>query len=438
MQALGVGQSVGQTNLLSAVEVRGLTEPGRYPDGGGLYLEVGKGARRWLLRYQLHGRRRDMILGALTESNGLGAARQAARDARALIERGLDPIDARRRPAGVPTFAAHAAAVVADLAPGWRGKKTEAGWTRSLQTHAAKLGPLAVDKVTTHDVLAAVRPYWSAQPESGAKMRERIERVLDSARAAGFIVGSWENPARWKGHLAHMLPKRRKLSRGHFKALHYADAPAFMAALRPQQGMGAHALEWTILTAAREGMVIGAQWSEISGAVWTVPGERMKDGRDFHIPLTDAALAVLERVARDGRRGYVFRGSREGSHISNATMDAVLKRMGVPATPHGFRSTFRDWAGDCTDHPREVAEMCLAHVVGDAVERAYRRSDAAAKRRRLLSDWADFLAARAAVDKAAEDVGADEGAGPQLEGGQLAGRDEVPDGAGADVQGLGG
>lgn len=419
MTGSGVGTGVG-TNLLSAVEVRNLSKLGRYSDGGGLYLEIEKTSRFWVFRYQLHGRRRDMILGALTDTNGLAVARRKAQDARGLIEKGVDPIDARKRPAGVPTFAEHAKTLVADLAPGWRGAKTESGWTRSLLTHAAKLGPLPVDKVTTHDVLAVVRPYWSSQPESGGKLRERIERVLDSARAAGFIAGTWENPARWKGHLAHMLPKRKKLSRGHFRAIPYADAPAFMAALRPQQGMGAHALEWSILTTAREGMVIGALWTEIAGAVWTVPGDRMKDGAAFQIPLTDDALAVLERVAGAGRHGYIFKGSREGTHISNATMDAVLKRMGVDATPHGFRSTFRDWAGDCTDHPREVAEMCLAHVVGDAVERAYRRGDALEKRRRLLADWADYLGGRLPVHEGAQDVGANEGTGPQLEGDELA------------------
>lgn len=392
---------VGQTvNRLTAVEVRNLTEPGRYGDGQGLYLVVDDQKRRsWLLRFQLHGRRRDMGLGALTKENGLAEARQKAKDARAQIDKGVDPIEARKRPTGVPTFAEHAAALIADLAPGWRGAKTEAGWTRSLLTHAGKLRSRPVDRINTEDVLAVVRPLWTSQPESGGKLRERIERVLDSARAAGHIAGAWENPARWKGHLAHRLPKRQKLIRGHFKAMPYKDAPAFVQLIRTKDSMGARALEWTILTVAREGMTIGGTWPEIAPALWTIPGARMKDGREHRAPLSDAAEALLVRIGLAGRTGYLFPGSRRGTAISNATMDAVLDRLDLDFTVHGFRSTFRDWAGDCTDHPREVVEAALAHAVGDAVERAYRRGDALEKRRKLMQDWADFLATPPSADQ---------------------------------------
>lgn len=387
----GVGREIDK---LTAVEVKNLSQPGRYGDGGGLYLEVEKdGSKRWLFRYQLHGRRRDMGLGAYDpKRNSLAQARKAAQDAREQIGRGTDPIDARRRPTGVPTFAEQSRRLIADLAPGWRGAKTEAGWTRSLLAHAAKIGAKPVDAITTEDVLQVVRPLWSAKPESGGKLRERIERVLDSARAGGVIEGPWENPARWKGHLAHMLPKRKTLTRGHFAALPYAELPAFMGRLHTQESMGARALEFTVYTWAREGMVIGADWKEVRGDLWTVPGSRMKDGKSFVMVLSPEALAVLDRVSGAGRTGYIFKGSKRGSHISNATMDAVLDRMDLKVTVHGFRSTARDWAGDCTEHAREVIETALAHKVGDAVERAYRRSDAIEKRRALMNDYAAFAA----------------------------------------------
>lgn len=401
MARRSVGQSVGQAvNRLTAVEVRNKREPGRYGDGDGLYLEIlDTGQKRWLLRYQLRGRRRDMVLGAVTDQNGLAAARQAAQDARGLLAKGVDPIDERRRPAGAPTFDAAARELIEILAPSWRGRDTRKRWERCLLTYAAKLGPRRVDDITALDVLAVLRPMWSKMPESAAKTRECIERVLDAQRAAGAIRGPWENPARWKGHLALMLPKRKTLTRGHHPAMPYTAASAFMAKIRAQDGMGARALEFAILTVCREGVVISARWEEIQGDVWVLSAERMKSERPFVVPLSPAAVALLERMAVAGRRGWIFPGQRQkgrpAPHISDATMDAVLKRMKLPYTPHGFRSTFRDWAGDCTDHAREIAEAALAHVVGDDTERAYRRSDALAKRRRLMDDWATYLSASA-------------------------------------------
>lgn len=389
-----VGQSVGR---LTAVEVRNKREPGRYGDGDGLYLEVlPTGQRRWLLRYQLRGRRRDMVLGAVTEKNGLGAARTAAQDARGLIAKGIDPIDERRRP-DAPRFDDAATELIDTLAPSWRGRDTRARWERCLLTYAAKLGPRRVDEVTAADVLAVLRPMWATRPESAAKTRECVERVLDAQRAAGAIHGPWENPARWKGHLALMLPARKRLARGHHPAMPYADAPAFLAKIRAQDSMGARALEFAILTACREGVVITARWEEIIGDLWVISAEKTKTARELRVPLSPAAVALLGRVASGGRRGWVFPGQRQrgrpAPHISDATMDAVLRRMGLPFVPHGFRSTFRDWAGDCTEHPRELIEEALAHVVGDETERAYRRSDALAKRRVLMGDWAAYLAA---------------------------------------------
>jgi integrase len=328
--------------------------------------------------------------------NGLAAARQAAQAARDLIAKGIDPIDARKRPEAPSSFAEHSRAVIKALSPGWRNPKTAANWEYSLLTHAALIGRIPVNEVGTEDVLRVLRPLWLTKAASAVQLRERIERVLDYARVSGHIIGPWENPARWRGHLALILPKRPKLQRGRMRAISYRKAPAVMARLRQLRGWGPRALEFTVLTAAREGMVIAAEWSEIQGDVWVVPAERMKGAEEFRVPLSAAALAVLERVpGRGARAGYIFKGSRSrrGGHISGATMDRVCgESLQIDASPHGFRSTFRDWAGDCTDHPREVAEMCLAHVVGNETERAYRRGDALAKRRLLLEDWAAYLA----------------------------------------------
>lgn len=382
-------------NKLSARTVTTVTDPGRYGDGGGLYLDIDpEGRKRWLLRFQFRGRRRDMGLGAVSKDNGLPEARQAARDAHSLISRGIDPIEARKRPTGVPTFADASERLIASLAPGWRGINTAANWRRSLLVHAAKLGSKSVDQIGTHDVLAVLKTLWTTKPESAGKLRERIERVLDSCKAAGEIQSPYENPARWRGHLKHMLPKRATLTRGHFRAMPWKDAPAFVQLIRTKDSMGARALEWTILTAARETMATDATWKEIHGDVWIIPAKRMKDNREHRVPLSQAAQALLDRLSVLGRplNAYIFPGMREGRPISNATMDQVLIRLKLPFTVHGFRSTFREWAGDCTAHPREVAEAALAHAVGDAVERAYRRGDALEKRRLLMQDWADFLA----------------------------------------------
>lgn len=391
-------------NRLTADDVWGKVEPGRYSDGGGLYLDVPKsGSRYWILRYQLNGRRRDLTLGAVTAANDLAAARLAAHAARDLIARGVDPIDERRqlklqrqnqRPPAAPTLAEHSRAVIKAMAPGWRGDRTTYAWELSLLKHAAKIGKLPVNKVHTADVLRVLEPIWATKAASAIQLRGRLERVLDHARVAGHITGPWDNPARWHGHLALLLPKPERLQRGRMRAISYEDAPAVMARLRALRGLGPRALEFTVLTAAREGMVIGAKWSEVQGDVWVVPADRMKDGKEFCIPLSPAALAVLARTPGQCRDGYIFKGSRNrrGGHISGATMDRVCSEsLGIDASPHGFRSTFRDWAGDCTEHPREVAEMCLAHVVGNETERAYRRADALAKRRVLMEDWATYL-----------------------------------------------
>lgn len=381
---------------LNAVAVKNATAPGRYADGEGLYLAVdAKGGKSWLCFYQMRGKRREMGLGSLRNVS-LAQARVAARSARDAVRAGRDPI-ADRASADeatrlIPSLADAAEAVIADLEGGWRTPKTAKSWRRSFELHAAPIVGLPVDRVSTEDVLSVLRPVWLDKPETGKKLRERMETVLDAAKVRGWRAG--ENPARLRGHLSHLLPKSRKLSRGHFPAMPYETLPAFMVTLAANTSVSARALEWVILTAARQGMARGARWSEIDegGKVWNVPGERMKAGRALRVPLSPAALAVLDRVRRPETSpdDLIFPGSKAGKPLSDMALNMLLRDLAPPFTPHGFRSTFRDWAGDCTDFARDVAEVALAHVVGDETERAYRRGDAFEKRRGLMDAWGAY------------------------------------------------
>lgn len=373
-----------------------ITEPGRYADGGGLYLVVGQGqSRKWVFRFKWHGRLVDMGLGAAT-SVTLAKARERAGDARKLLVDGINPLEAKRADQEVPTFGEMADRLVSDLGPQWRNEKHRAQWKTTLENDAAKLRPIPVDKVQTADVLAVLKTIWSTKPETASRLRGRIERVLDAAKAKGFRSG--ENPARWRGHLDHLLPKRQKLTRGHHAALPFEKVPGFITELRAREAVAAMALEFAIYTAARSGEVRDATWAEIDLAakVWTVPADRMKAGREHRVPLSARAVEILEK-ARDLSSGkpdtVVFPGIKSGSSLSDAAFDRLLKRMGFKSgelTPHGFRSSFRDWAGEASTFPRELAEAALAHVVGDATERAYRRGDALEKRRKMMDAWARF------------------------------------------------
>ncbi|WP_366930219.1 site-specific integrase [Mesorhizobium sp.] len=262
-------------------------------------------------------------------------------------------------------------------------------------TYCKSIRKLPVDKVTTADVLEILKPVWQAKPETAQRLRGRIERVLDFAKASGHRSG--ENPALWRGHLQHLLAKAKKLARGHHPAMPYADVPAFVKRLRAADALSAKALDYLILTAARSGEVLGMKWPELDldEKVWTVPAERMKAGKEHRVPLTDAALAILRPLSDARLSDYVFPGeTKRGPEapLSVMAMTMQMRRMDVGHyTPHGFRSAFRDWAGDQTSFPREVAEAALAHKVGDAVENAYRRSDALEKRRKLMAAWSNFL-----------------------------------------------
>lgn len=377
-----------QIKRLTDRQIRTLTKPGRHADGGGLYLVVDKtGAKRWAMLVTVNGRRREYGLGSILAVD-IQRARELAQQTREAIARGEDP---RRRKQEAPTFRKAAEMVIAEQAPGWRGRDTKAHWERSLYTYAKDIADLPVDVIQTDDVLSVVRPLWRDRSESGRKLRQRIETVLDVAAVRGWRQGA--NPARLKGHLDKLLPRQSRVVQ-HRRAVPYEEAPAVMAALAQETAASARALEWTILTAAREGMVRFMRWGEIEGDVWNVPADQMKteEQGDFRVPLSPQALAVLEgmKLGVPDPKALVFPGAR-GRPMSDQTMDALLTRLGVNASPHGFRSTFRDWAGDCTDHPREVAEAALAHVIGSDTERAYRRRDAFAKRRALMADWADFI-----------------------------------------------
>lgn len=372
-------------------------KPGKYGDGDGLQLAVAaSGARKWVLRFFWQGKPREMGLGSYPEA-GLAEAREKALEARRLIRSGVDPIAERRRDHGGVTFGALADEVAEELAAGFRNEKHRAQWKMTLTVYAAPLRAKPVNEIRTADVLAVLKPIWLEKPETASRLRGRIEKVLNAAKAKGYRTG--ENPAAWRGHLDHLLPKQSRLSRGHHAAMSYADVPAFMGELREREAISAVALEFCILTAGRSGEVLGARWEEIDlrAKVWTIPAERMKAGREHRIPLSARVVTILEKMGEAKFSEYVFPGQRPRRPLSVMALEMVLRRMKrEEVTVHGFRSTFRDWAGNETYFPRELAEHALAHVLGDKAEQAYRRSDALARRRALMEAWAQWCEPKAA------------------------------------------
>ncbi|SDG18705.1 tyrosine-type recombinase/integrase [Pelagibacterium luteolum] len=384
-------------------------EPGMHADGDGLYLVVSPtGSKRWAFIFQWNGKRTEMGLGRM----GVAEARLVAEDARRKVAQGVNPIEERKaskaQAQAVATFGAEADAYIATHATSFRNAKHVAQWRMTLSVQKDDAGQFLksgyclaiqtkrVDQIDTAQVLAVLKPVWQTRPETASRLRGRIERVLDAAKVRGHRNG--ENPARWRGHLDALLPKPKKLTRGHHAAMPYGDVPALMGKLKESAGMGAAALRFLILTAARVGEVVGARWEEIDldKAVWMVPADRMKAGREHRVPLTDSAVAILRALHTEGAVGFVFFGNRQGTHISAATVTKALATAGgSDFTVHGFRSSFRDWAGEETSYPERIAEAALAHVIGDATERAYRRGDALAKRRKLMDAWASYCAPRA-------------------------------------------
>ena len=390
------------SNVLTPLAVKN-AKPGRHADGGGLHLLVkNSGARSWVYRFMLGGKSRDVGLGAA----GLGgislAAARDARDAlRIKVKAGTDPLEERQRKAADAIAEAQIAKVagitfrsVSEIYmesnwDSWRNDKHRHQWKSTMATYVYPvIGVLPVAEVGTTHVLQILEPMWRSKSETASRVRGRIETILDAAKARGYREG--ENPARWRGHIAQILPARARLTRGHHKAMPYESVPTFFAALHQREAIAALALEFTILTAARTGEVIGAKWDEIDldKAVWTIPAHRMKAGKEHRVPLSLRAVEILKST-QELRKEGLFPTAR-GCALSGMAMAMLLRRIGVDVTVHGFRSSFRDWCAECTGYAHEVAEMALAHTIDNKVERAYRRGDLFEKRRRLMDDWAAY------------------------------------------------
>ncbi|MCC0052554.1 MAG: tyrosine-type recombinase/integrase [Rhodobiaceae bacterium] len=378
---------------LTARAVDTMTANGRHADGGGLYLFVSDGGRkRWIFRYTRDGRTREMGLGSAGPAGiTLAMAREFAAKARHELAYGRDPIatrdEARRGNRSVPTFREVMDAHIEANRASWRSPKHAAQWQSTLETHAASLLAMPVDKIATEDVLRVLRPIWQAIPETAGRLRGRIETILDSATAQGFRDGA--NPARWRGHLAQVLPKRPPLSRGHHASMHHSELPAFFRDLRDHDALAARALEVTILTGLRTREVLQAPWEEVDlvNTVWTIPGPRMKSGKPHRLPLLGRALEILEELHANRVSDCVFPGMRS-KPLSNMAMLQLLKRMGRgDVTVHGFRATFRTWVSEKTGFPPQIAEMALAHAISDKLEAAYQRGDLFEKRRELMQAW---------------------------------------------------
>lgn len=397
-----MGEMMGKSKILSDLAVKQITRRGFNHVGGvtGLGLNVTKSdSRNWVLRYQVGKKRRDMGLGGYPDIS-LRDARELAKAARLKLAQGVDPIDAARtrkaealaEKTSAITFGRAAELCIEAREPEWKSAKHAQQWRNTLQTYAEpRLGQLLVRDVGVPHVLSVLEPIWREKPETASRLRGRIESVLDWAIARGYR--DQPNPARWKGHLDSILATPSKFAkRTHHRAVPYKDVKQFMRALKGQAGVGARALEFLILTAARSGEVRGATWAEfdLDNALWTVPKERMKAGKEHRVPLSVRAVKLVKEQEALRHCDYVF-GSPRGGQLSDMTLSAVLRRMEVDAVPHGFRSTFRDWSSEVSDFPNEVAEMALAHVIPSRVEAAYRRGDLLDKRREMMDAWAKYV-----------------------------------------------
>jgi integrase len=398
----------GGINKLSAVAVQKAKEPGYYGDGGGLWMQISKlGGKSWVFRFTMHGKAREMGLGPV-HTVTLAEARMKALECRKIVAEGRDPIAERKasetraklEAAKSKTFEECANAYIEANRAGWKNEKHVQQWQNTLATYAfPKIGQLPVAAIDTGLILSVLQQetgedkalLWYAKTETASRLRGRLESILDWAAFRGYREG--ENPARWKGHLEHELPARSKVQKvEHHAALPYAELGAFMVELRKREGLSARALEFAILCASRSGEVRGATWAEIDlpGRIWTIPAERMKMKKEHRVPLSDEAAKLLEALPRIVGNDYVFPAPR-GGQLSDMALTAVLRRMERGGlTQHGFRSTFRDWAGETTAYPREVCEHALAHKLADGVEAAYQRGDLLAKRARLMADWARY------------------------------------------------
>ena len=394
---------------LSALEVGRLTEtPGLHFVGvvPGLILQVGTtGAASWILRATVGTKRRDIGLGSYPGVT-LAMAREEARTARKKIKDGIDPVTERQAnrskliaaQVALMPFSEAAEKYITAHEAKWKSPKSAPQWQSSLAMYAfPTIGKISVADIETAHVMRVLEAIWTSKTETASRVRGRIENILDWATVQKLRSG--ENPARWKGHLEHLLAQRSEVQKvEHHAALPYRDLGAFMVALRQVEGMGAKALEFAILTACRSGEVRGATWMEIDldAGVWKIPAVRMKAAREHWVPLSDGVMALLNSLPRFAGCDYVFPSSKN-TMLSDMTLTAVLKRMGVPVTAHGFRSTFRDWAGEVSTFPREVIEHAMAHQLADKAEAAYQRGTLFDKRRRLMAAWSSFCSTVASV-----------------------------------------
>ena len=392
---------------LAPLAVKGLTTAGLHPVGGvaGLMLQVSPtGTRSWLMRIKVGNKRREIGLGAFPGVT-LALAREKAQATRDAITKGIDPV-AQRAAARQTiveqqqeekaldwTFKRSAEAYIKAKKPGWRNAKHGTQWVNTLTTYAyPAIGDVLVRHVSVAQVIGIIEPIWTTKNETASRVRNRIELVLDWAKARKLRAG--DNPARWKGHLDKLLADRKIVGAvtGH-KALAAADLYGFMQALKGVSGTSAHCLEFVVLTACRSGEARLATWAEIDipSRTWSIPGHRMKSGRPHSVPLSEEVVALLEALPRLEGTDLVFPGAKEGKPLSDMALTAVMRRMAVDAVPHGFRASFSSWCASSTAYPEEVREMALAHAIGDGTVAAYQRSDLFAKRRNLMADWAKFL-----------------------------------------------
>ncbi len=395
-------------HLLSARRVTALLsagKPRRHGDGGCLYLQVnGQDRGAWVFMAKRGGKQRPIGLGSVRDVP-LRDARELADACRLALRKGRDPRTVVAEASGEMTFDTAARELIESMAPSWRNAKHRAQWSMTLlgemvakdgtirktrYDYCATIRTKPVSKLTTEDALRVLKPLWQTRPETAHRLRGRCERVWDFAKARAHCAG--ENPFRWRGHLDKLLPKRPLLTRGHYKAMPFADVPAFVGRLRAMQGVAPRALEFAILTAGRTSEVLGAKWSEIDldAKVWILPAGRMKAGKEHRVPLSDRAVAILEGLHRARTSEFVFPGLKPGRPLNSMALEAVRRRAKIDATTHGFRSSFRDWAGDRTPFARDVVEAALAHAIENKTEAAYRRSDALEKRRALMAAWAAY------------------------------------------------
>lgn len=409
-----------------------LSKEGWHGDGGGLYLRIrADGSKRWIFVWKRGAKRNEMFLGRHGEFS-LEEYRDMAKTAGQLVKQGFDPRELRKEaerlaatellppaheaptslpsdapeapPAPAvtkaPTFSKFAEAYIESQEDGWRNAKHKWQWRNSITNHCASITDKSVDEITTEDVLGVLKPIWLTIQDTAARVRARIERILDAAKAGGHIASPWENPARWQGNLVHKLPKQKKRRKSHYPAIDYEELPTFFRALRARPALAARALELTILCATRTNETLGMRWHEVDfdRATWTIPGDRMKMGVEHRVPLSTDALALLRELARGSNRepdAFVFPGEKPGKSRSQMSMIMVLRRMEMGhITVHGMRSAFRDYMGDMTHHDEPIIEQALAHQVGDSTVRAYRRKDAFEKRRLVMQDWASYVAGR--------------------------------------------